>query len=664
MDQIDEWMKRLDKVTSISDSPNKSPKEKRTFFKKKSENQKKEKTSIFKKRSDKKHVEKKKKFFKKKEVIEKKQIKKNVKVAKKEVSKKSILEKKVKKKVVRKTPRKIIKNTVKIIPLGGLDEVGKNMLALEYENDIIIIDMGFEFPSEDLLGIDYVIPDVSYLEENKDRIRGVVITHGHLDHIGGVPYILPKLNFPPIYSLPLTLGLIRKRGEEFKQGKLMKLHSVKPHQPIRLGNFTCNFFRVAHSIPDSTGICIDTPVGRIVHTGDFKFDETPARNMQKVDISKISEMGNKGVLALLCESTNSLKPGHSMSEKDVGHALENVVSSANGRVIVASFSSQIGRIQQVIDAAVKTNRKVYVSGRSMRTNIEISAKLGYLKFPAGLVQDIKKYKKELARETLILTTGSQGESVAALSRMAKGEHNHIKVQKGDTIILSSSPIPGNEKAINTVINKLTKLGADIISNQMEDIHTSGHGKQDELLRMIELLRPKYLIPVHGEFYMRKGLAKLAHENGAVKEENIFMIENGDILLAEKGNVKKSKDTVETKYILIDGRGEGKVDSQVQVDREVLSQNGALIILVYISKRTKKLRKEPDVVSRGFIYMHESNEIIDEISKIAGDAYKRIHQKNPGSKRRDIKQYIKQTIDKYTHREIERRPLIIPLIIED
>ena len=353
-----------------------------------------------------------------------------------------------------------------------------------------------------------------------------------------------------------------------------------------------------------------------------------------------------------------------MSEKDVGHALENVVASANGRVIVASFSSQIGRIQQVIDAAAKTNRKVYISGRSMVTNIEISAKLGYLNFPKGLVQDIKKYKKELDSETLILTTGSQGENVAALSRMARGEHNNIKVQKGDTIILSSSPIPGNEKAINTVVNKLTKLGADIINNQMEDIHTSGHGKQDELLRMIDLLRPKYLIPVHGEYYMRRGLAKLAHQNGAVKEENIFMIENGDILLAEKGNVKKSKETVETKYILIDGRGEGQMGSQVQVDREILSQNGALIVLVYISKRTKKLRKNPDVVSRGFIYQHESNEIIEEISKMAGEAYKRIHQKNPGSKRRDIKQYIKQTIDKYTHREIERRPLIIPLIIED
>ena len=353
-----------------------------------------------------------------------------------------------------------------------------------------------------------------------------------------------------------------------------------------------------------------------------------------------------------------------MSEKDVGHALENVVSSASGRVIVASFSSQIGRIQQVIDAAVQTNRKVYISGRSMRTNIEISAKLGYLKFPKGLVQDIKKYKKEYDNETLILTTGSQGENVAALSRMAKGEHAHIKVKKGDTIILSSSPIPGNEKAINVVVNKLTKLGADIINNQMEDIHTSGHGKQDELLRMIDLLRPKYLIPVHGEYYMRKGLAKLAKQNGAVKEENILMIENGDILLADKGNVKKSKETVETKYILIDGRGEGQMGSQVQVDREILSQNGALIVLVYISKRTKKLRKTPDVVSRGFIYMHESDEIIQEISKMAGEAYKRIHQKDPGAKRRDVKQYIKQTIDKYTHREVERRPLIIPLIIED
>jgi len=676
MDQIDEWMKRLDKVTSISEPTEQSPNKKGTFFKKKGVNPKGQKPNDFKKQSHKKPGEAKKKFFNKKPteakkqfgnkpMVPKKPFNKKAEPYKKRAGNKSILEKRISKKhAPSKKPRNILRNTVKIIPLGGLDEVGKNMMALEYENDIIIIDMGFEFPSDDLLGIDYVIPDVSYLEENKDRIRGVVITHGHLDHIGGVPYILPKLDYPPIYSLPLTLGLISKRGEEFKQGKLMKLHSVKPGEKIRLGNFTCNFFRVAHSIPDATGVCIDTPVGRIVHTGDFKFDETPARNMQKVDVSKIAEIGKQGVLALLCESTNALKPGHSMSEKDVGHALEDVIGNIKGRIIISSFSSQIGRIQQIFDAAVKANRKIFVGGRSMITNIKIAAKLGYLKFPNGLIQELKKYKKEHDHETLILTTGSQGEAVAALSRMARQEHAHIKVKKGDTIVLSSSPIPGNEQAINTVINKLTILGADVIHNQMADIHTSGHGKQEELSRMIDLIKPKYLIPVHGEFYMRKGLAKLAQENCNIPEQNIIMLENGDVLLVEKGNVKKSKEKIETKYILIDGRGEGTLDSQVQVDREIMSRNGALIILVHISKRTKKLRKIPDVVSRGFIYRNESDEIIQEISKIAGDAYKKIHEKNPGAKRRDVKQYIKQTIDKYTHREIERRPLIIPLIIED
>lgn len=560
-------------------------------------------------------------------------------------------------------PTPVLKGKLKMVPLGGLDEVGKNMLALEYEDDIIILDMGFEFPDEDMRGIDYVIPDTSYLEANKKRIRGVVLTHGHLDHIGGIPYILPKLDFPPVYGTKLTIGLAKRRTEEFKQEKMTKLNVIDPKETIKLGKFTCSFFRVAHSIPDSVGIVVDTPVGKVVDTGDFKFDDTPIGSQHHADIGKMKALGTQNVMALFCEATNALKPGHSISEREVQKTLNEIVGKTEGRIVVSSFSSQIGRIQQLLDAAAKNGRKVFVSGRSMLTNIKIASELGYLKFPKELVSEIKKYKNVADKKTLIITTGSQGESISALARMAANEHAHIKIKEGDTIILSSSPIIGNERAIHTVINRLTKLGANVIHNALMDVHTSGHGNRDELARMINYIKPKYLIPIHGEFYMRKALMTLAQEKCGMKPEKTIMIENGDVLLAEKGRVYVSKEKVDTKYILIDGSGEGKLGSQVQVDREIMSQNGALIVLIYISKKSKKIVKEPDVVSRGFVYMHETDEITKEVIKLAEKAYKDITKNNPGANRADVKKYIRQTIDKYTHNALERRPLIVPLIVD-
>ena len=561
-------------------------------------------------------------------------------------------------------PSPILRGKLKIIPLGGLNEVGKNMMALEYEDDIIIIDMGFEFPSEDLYGIDYVIPDVTYLEENKHRIRGVLITHGHLDHIGGIPYILPRLNFPPIYTMKLTCGLIEKKIEEFKIGKMTRLHAVKTGEAMRLGKFVITFIRVAHSVPDATALLIDTPIGKLFHTGDFKFDQEPAGFQEKEEIHLLENIGKQNILAMFSESTNSLSPGHTVSERVVGEALEAVIRDAKGRIIIASFSSIIGRVQQIIDSALKYNRKIFISGKSMRDNIDIAAKLGFLRFPPHAIQDIRKYKNVPDNETLILTTGSQGEAFSALTRIANGTHDNIKVKPGDSIAMSSNPIPGNERAINTVVNNLCMLGAKVIHNKIiNDIHTSGHAKQDELVRMFQLIKPKYFIPVHGEYYMRQAHAQLINEKCGMPEDRIIMLQNGDVLLAEPNRVYKSDQKIETKYILIDGRGEGHVGSQVQVDREIMSQNGALIVLMYVNKKTHKIIKTPDVVSRGFIYMHETDEINNEIIHLAENAFKTIMKKNPGATRKDVKHYIKQSVDKYTHNKLERRPLIVPLIIE-
>lgn len=538
------------------------------------------------------------------------------------------------------------------------------MTVFEYEDDIIIVDIGIEFPSEDMLGIDYVIPDVSYLEDKLDRIRGIILTHGHLDHIGAIPYIFPKLNFPPTYGLKLTVGMVEARIEEFKQNKLAKLHTISTDDILKLGKFTCKFVRVTHSIPDCMAVLIETPEGKVFHTADFKFDDTPARNIQPAEIDKLEQLAKQDITVMLSESTNALKPGHSMSEKAVGEELDQIVRDTPGRLLIASFSSQIGRLQQILDAARKHGRTVFVSGRSMDQNIRIANKLGYIHMPPDFIKDIKLYKNSKTPDdrALILTTGSQGESVSALSRMANNEHPHLKITEGDTIILSSSPIPGNEKSINTVINKLTMLGAEVIHNQIKDVHTSGHGCQDELARMINYVRPRYLAPIHGEYYMRKGLLKLAAERCQFPLSHTIMLQNGGVIEVEKGVARPAADTVEAKYILIDGTGEGSMDSSVMSDREIMSQNGALVVLLYAGKN-RKLTRKTEIVSRGFIYMEESAEIIRQVIQTAEIAYNKMLAKNSRADRKDFKRYVRESVDSFAHKELQRRPLIIPLIIE-
>jgi len=551
---------------------------------------------------------------------------------------------------------------VRIIPLGGLDEVGKNMMVIEYGRDIIVIDMGFQFPEEDMLGIDYVIPDISWLEERKQDIKAVILTHGHLDHIGGIPYMLPRLNFPKLYGTKLTMGLVQKRVEEFGIKKETVMNIINPDETLKFGPFTCDFFRVNHSIPDGVGVVVKTPEGTIVHTGDFKFDYTPADQIQS-DYKKISALGKKkNVSVLFSDSTNATKEGRTVSEKTIGETLDMIIRDTPGRIIIASFASLIGRIQQILDSAKKWDRQVYISGRSLIDNIEIAGRLGYLKVPKGLIRDIRKAEKVPGKKSLILTTGSQGEAVSALTRISLGDHKNVKIKKGDTVVISATPIVGNERAIYTVIDNLTKLGARVINNRIMDVHTSGHGCKEDLRMMIDMVKPWNFVPVHGQYHMRFAHKELAHKMG-IKPQNAIMMNNGDILELRKGRVTLSKEKVETNYILVDGLGMGNLGSRVLVERQALAENGVIVVTVKINRETRHLIGSPQIETRGFIYISESNEILKEVKKKISEKYSILMKKHPKPGVQNIKDYITSVIDKYTHRKLNRRPLIVSIVVE-
>ena len=522
--------------------------------------------------------------------------------------------------------------------------------------------MGLQFPEEDMLGVDYVIPDTSYLEANKKKIKGIIITHGHLDHIGGIPYILPKIDFPHVYATRLTKGLIDNRLKEFKLTRQAKVSAIDPKESLKLGSFKIDFFRVAHSIPDSVGVIVDTPEGKIVHTGDFKFDDSPAGIQPKADLDKIGALGSQNVLALLSDSTNALKPGHTMSEFEIGQNLESIIKEAQGRIIIASFSSLIGRIQQIFDYAEKAGRKIFVSGRSMEENIKLALGLGFLKIKLGQMNNIKNLNKAKDSETLILTTGSQGEAVSALTKISLNDHPHVHIKKGDMVVVSSTPIIGNERSIFTVINNLCLLGAKVIHSQIMDIHTSGHGYQSELVQMLTSVKPKYFIPIHGEYFMRQTHKELAIKNG-IPEQNCVLIQNGDVLEISHKEIKIAPQKVPANYILIDGLGEGTIGSQVMVDRQKMSQNGIVAIILEINKKTKALKNVPNILSRGFTYMHEYEQITAELSDFVGKAYKEFARTRPDADRKEVKRYIVGVAEKYIHQKLERRPLIFPLVFE-
>ncbi len=553
---------------------------------------------------------------------------------------------------------------VRVIPLGGQEEVGRNMSAIFYKEDIVIIDCGLQFPEMDMFGVDYVIPDVKFLEDKTNRIRGILLTHGHLDHIGALQHILPKLNFPPLIGTPLTLGLVKKRLDEYGLTAKTKFIEIKNPaiEKIQLGkHFSAEFFRVNHSIPDGVGICLNTPVGTIVHTGDFKFDFTPSDGL-KCDFGKIAEIGRRGVLLAFADSTNAEKPGYTISEKIVNENIAKTITEAKGRVILATFSSLIGRIQHIVNAANRSGRKVFVSGRSMIANLEMAESLGYLKAPQGLIRPLKKGVKinELApNKVMILCTGSQGEELSALTRIALGEHQTIQVKEGDTVIFSSTPIIGNERAVVAVTNNLLRLGARVITNKNLDVHTSGHASAEDLKLMHSLLKPKFLVPVHGELHMRYAHRDIAMKVG-MDEGNILLLDNGDILeLAPNNIVRKSKSKVRVNNILIDGLGVGDIGASVLRERQIMSENGIVAIVFKAYAQSGKLVGAPDIISRGFVYMKESSAIVEETKKVAMKAYEEV----AGKDYKEVRKEVSRAVAKFIRQRIDREPLILPYTIQ-
>lgn len=559
-------------------------------------------------------------------------------------------------------PHASAKGVLKIIPLGGLGEIGKNMTVYEYEDDIIIIDMGFIFPDSDMLGVDYLIPDISYLNDKKDKIRGVLITHGHEDHIGGIPYILHQLNVP-IYAPKLTCGLIETKMAEHPQARGMKLNVIDPDKDkIKLGVFEIEWFRVTHSIPDAVGIVLNTPAGRIVYTGDFRFDHSPVDG-KKTDIAKLARLGNEGVLALLSDSTNSEVPGFSVSESTIADTFDNIFEKSEGRVIVASFSSQINRIQIVVNAAKKQRRKLAFVGRSMLKNVEVAVRLGYLKIPQDTIikiQDIGNYPN---RQVSVMCTGSQGEAMAALSRMARGEHKQIKVGKGDTIVYSSSPIPGNEVSITTVVDDLFRRGAEVLFDEKKGdrTHVTGHPGEEELKLMMELVRPKYLIPWHGEVHHLVHHAKLAQSIG-IPKENTFVLDNGNVLEVSNDKIVLADKKVQNGIVLVDGLGVGDIGEIVLRDRKVMATEGMFVVICTVDKKTGKLLTSPDIISRGFIYMRENEQLVNN----ARNEVKKLMMRREGEPMPDwtkMKLKIRDQVSAYLYSHTKRSPMVIAVLIE-
>ena len=545
---------------------------------------------------------------------------------------------------------------LKIIPLGGLEQIGMNITAFEYEDCIVVVDCGLAFPEDDMLGIDLVIPDVTYLKDNIQKVKGFVITHGHEDHIGALPYVLREVNVP-IYATKLTIGLIENKLKEHNLLRSTKRKTIRHGQSINLGAFRIEFIKTNHSIQDAAALAIYSPAGTVVHTGDFKVDYTPVFG-DAIDLQRFAEIGKKGVLALMCDSTNAERQGFTMSERTVGRTFDNIFAEhKNTRIIIATFASNVDRVQQIINSAYKYGRKVVVEGRSMVNVITTAAELGYLKIPENSLIDIDHMKNYPDDQMVLVTTGSQGESMAALSRMAASIHKKVSIKPGDTIIFSSNPIPGNEKAVSKVINELSAKGADVI---FSDVHVSGHACQEEIKLIYSLVHPKYAIPVHGEFRHLKAQAGLA-ENLGIPKENIFIMRSGDVMeMDEESAAITGK--VHTGAIMVDGLGVGDVGNIVLRDRQHLSEDGIMVVVLTLEKHSNQLLAGPDIVSRGFVYVRESEDLMGEARIVVEDALDECLNRRVTDWGR-IKTVIKDSLGDFVWKRTKRRPMILPIIME-
>lgn len=563
----------------------------------------------------------------------------------------------------RKTTKKKTEETIfkkeklKIIPLGGILEIGKNITVFEYKNDIILVDCGLGFPEDDMLGVDLVIPDITYLEKNKEKIKGLVITHGHEDHIGGIPYLLKQINVP-IYATKFTAGLIEHKLEEHKLLRSTKMKVVNPGQTISLGGMKVEFIRTTHSIPDACSLAIHTPVGVIVHTGDFKVDYTPIDG-EHIDLGRLAALGNKGVLALMSDSTNAERKGYTMSESIVGDIFDKLFLNCTKRIVVATFSSNVHRVQQIVNAAIANKRKIAVCGRSMINTIETARKFGYITAPDNVFIDIDQIKAYPDESLVIITTGSQGETMSALTRMANGDHRKVEITPNDLIIISANPIPGNEKYVSKVVDDLMSIGAEVVYSALQDVHVSGHACQEEQKLILSLVKPKFFIPVHGEYRQLIAHAETAKEVG-IAPENIYITSNGRVLELNEYEAKFTG-TVPSGKILVDGLGVGDVGNIVLKDRQKLSQDG-LIIVVLTMDSNGMVIAGPDVITRGFVYVRESENLMEEIKKVLRKEIVKCEEKGI-SDWASIKSILRESLHDYIYKKTKRDPMILPIIME-
>jgi ribonuclease J len=553
-----------------------------------------------------------------------------------------------------------LESKLRVAVIGGLEEVGRNCTMIEYENDIILIDMGLQFPEEDMPGIDYIIPNMNYLKGKEKNIRGVIITHAHYDHIGGIPHLIPLIGYPPIYGLPLTNAIIKKRQEDFKNVRPLNIHNVALNDKLRLGSFELEFFHLNHNIPDTMGIVVHTPEGTIIHSGDWKFDYQPAGEAP-ADLQRIAQIGSQGILALMSDSTNASQPGHQMSESEISTNLVDIVTKAPGRLIIGTFASLLSRIKQIIEICEKNGKVVAIDGFSMKSNIEIAKELGYMKFNPKTIVDMKRINDFPNNKVVVICTGAQGEKNASLMRIANGEHRSVRLVPGDTVVFSSSVIPGNERTVQRLKDTLFRKGAEVIHYQMMDVHAGGHAKADDVKLMIRLLNPKYFVPIEGNHFLLHYNARVAESVG-VPKENIFIADNGQVMEFSRGKGTLSKEKIPADYVFVDGLGVSDETNVVLRDRQVLSEDGMIVVIATVNAKTGQLIQNPDIISRGFVFLKENKELIEDLRH---RVKKIIHDSDPLSwaDTNDIKNKIRDYVGQFLFTKTEKRPMVLPVVIE-